>query len=82
MFDDQAPWDTVEELVDSIEDFVEDVEEIVEDIEEVIANFRGYVDPFFYSRKKDQRQHGIPKPMMRVTTNPGTKPDMEVRWKH
>ena len=69
---DDVPFELTEEQLDEL---------IEETIEEVLEKFRGYEDPFWYS-KKSKKHHEIPKPMVRVQTNPGTQPDREIRWKN
>lgn len=57
-----------------------DSEESV-DIEELIQYFPGYDDPFWYEKNsRRKRFHEEYTGEWVVPTNPGTQPDIEIRW--
>ena len=79
----------------SVEEIVERIPPVKDpvDIEEVIQNFPGYENPFWYEKKKesdilrsikeDQAQIAMALEKKRPnTTNTGTQPDIEIRWKN
>lgn len=58
------------------------VEEPKVDLEELIQFFPGYDDPFWYEKKGRKRYHKEYTGEWVVPTNPGTQPDIEIRWYH
>jgi len=64
--------------VDSVEEEVEEVEEV--DLDELIQYFPGYADPFWYEKCGRKRYYREYTGEWILPTNPGTQPDIEIRW--
>ena len=48
--------------------------------EEMLNTFSGYADPFWYQRRRNKRYHKALNSKWSLPTNPGTQPDIEIRW--